>query len=163
MLKTKEEQILRMLCRLERISRRRPLPPPGEVPPPGPPPSPRPGPAAGRALAILDESGAMNQAQLARELDIRPQSLSELLGKLESDGMIVRQQSESDKRQTIVTLTEQGRTRIAEFHEKRRQEAEDFLADLSEEEKDELYVLLKKLIDSHRETKATEPEEIEKF
>lgn len=105
----------------------------------------------------------MNQAQLARELDIRPQSLSELLGKLESDGMIVRQQSEADKRQTIVTLTERGQARIAEIHEKRRQEAEDFLADLSEEEKDELYVLLKKLIDSHQETKNMEPEEIEKY
>ena len=50
-----------------------------------------PGPGVSRALSILNDCGDMNQAQLAKELDIRPQSLSELIGKLEGDGYITKQ------------------------------------------------------------------------
>ena len=110
-----------------------------------------PGPGVGRALSILNDCGGMNQAQLAKELDIRPQSLSELIGKLEADGYITKQQSHADKRQTIVSITEKGRSRVADIREKHRKEAEDFLAALSEEEKDTLYCLLKKLVDSHKD------------
>ena len=102
----------------------------------------------GRILAALNDCGSMSQTQLAAQLDIRPQSLSELLGKVEAEGLIDRKQSEEDKRQTIVSLTEEGRAKVAGFRDAHRRRAEAFLAPLTEDEKNALADILAKLIGS---------------
>lgn len=147
MQRTREERIMRMISRLDGMSKRLPKPTTAEEPD-SPPPVP--GPGMGRVMSILNDSGDMNQAQLAKELDIRPQSLSELLSKLEAEECVARRQSPSDKRQTIVSLTEKGKIRVAGFRERHRKDAEAFLAALTEEEKENLFEILKKLIDSHK-------------
>lgn len=161
MQKTRDEKIMRMICRLEGMSKRHRKPPNDcptpEFPPenniPMPPPFPPtiPGPGVGRVLSLLNDCGDMNQTQLAKELDIRPQSLSELIGKLEGEEYITKQQSPTDKRQTIISITDRGRDRVADIREKHRKEAEDFLSALSEDEKDTLYCILKKLVESHKD------------
>ena len=45
---------------------------------------------------------------------IRSSSLSELLGKLEGAGLVVRSACPTDRRTTLVTLTEQGRRQAAQ-------------------------------------------------
>lgn len=155
-MKAIETEIVRMLGRLNALSRRGPsLPPPpdprnGEIPPPPPEGAPR-GQGRGRMLGLLLDHGEMSQSQLACHLGIRPQSLSEMLAKTEADGMIERRQSTEDKRQTIVSLTETGKSRVETFREAHRKHAEEFLRPLTEEEKTALAEILRKLIDAKKE------------
>ena len=154
-MKTLEVEIVRMLGRLNALSRRGPnLPPPespnGKFPPSPPEAGPR-GQGRGRMLGLLLDHGEMSQSQIAALLDIRPQSLSEMLAKTEADGMIVRRQSTEDKRQTIVSLTETGRSRVETFREAHRKHAEEFLDPLTDDEKTALAEILRKLIDAKKE------------
>jgi DNA-binding MarR family transcriptional regulator len=62
----------------------------------------------GRVLSILKLKEEITQKELGYLLDMRNQSLGELLGKLEKSGYITRTPSEEDKRTTIIKLTEAG-------------------------------------------------------
>ena len=160
-MKTIEEDILRMLGRLNALSRRGANPPPpppaaegreGEnVPPPPPQEGPPRGQGRGRMLGLLMDHGEMSQSQLAAHLGIRPQSLSEMLAKTEADGMIVRRQSTEDKRQTIVSLTETGRSRVETFREVHQKRAAEFREPLTLEEKNTLAEILHKLIEAKKD------------
>ncbi len=101
----------------------------------------------GRVLATLALQDNLTQRDLAFILGIRPQSLGELLGKLEADGFITRQRSETDKRAVKVSLTDAGRARAEEIQAKRNRSAEDMFAKLTAEEKAQLRDLLAKLQD----------------
>lgn len=63
----------------------------------------------GRVLAILKMQPEISTKDLSYLLDIRQQSLSELLGKLEKAGYITRRPMEIDKRVMMVKLTDKGR------------------------------------------------------
>ncbi len=157
-MKTIEEEIVRMLGRLNALSKRGPTPPPpppmevhgGEPVPPPPPEAPR-GQGRGRMLGLLLDHGEMSQTQIASHLGIRPQSLSEMLAKAESDGVIVRRQSTEDKRQTLVSLTDLGRSRVETYRENHRRQAAEFLTPLTDDEKTALAGILRKLIESKKE------------
>ena len=64
----------------------------------------------GRILSALRRMNSISQKELGFILDIRPQSLGELLQKLEQNGYIRRERSTTDKRALIVELTEKGET-----------------------------------------------------
>lgn len=83
----------------------------------------------GRVLAILKMQPSISTKDLSYLLDIRQQSLSELLNKLEKAGYITRTPKESDRRVMIVNLTEKGRNAQLE-----PPESPDLFACLSEEE-----------------------------
>ena len=104
-----------------------------------------------RVLSLLDETEGISQQKLALILGIRPQSLSELLGKLEKDGLLVREKNPEDRRETLVSLTPEGRERAASFEEERRRVGEAFLAPLTEEERETLGALLTRLLDGQEE------------
>ena len=72
-----------------------------------------------RVLSLLDETEGVSQQKLSLILGIRPQSLSELLGKLEKDGLLLREKNPSDRRETLVSLTPEGKERAAAFEEER--------------------------------------------
>ena len=63
----------------------------------------------GRVLAALNLEPEISQKDLTRQLGMSKQSLAELLGKLEKNGLIKRTQSETDKRSVIVRLLPEGR------------------------------------------------------
>lgn len=63
----------------------------------------------GQILAILNEQPVISQKELTAQLSMRPQSASEMIGKLERKGYLTRQKSESDKRVMIVSLTPLGK------------------------------------------------------
>ena len=62
----------------------------------------------GRVMALLKMRPEISQKELAYLLDIRPQSLGELLAKLERNGYIERSASEEDRRGMNIRLTEAG-------------------------------------------------------
>ena len=62
----------------------------------------------GRVLALLSAKPETTQRELSYLLDMRQQSLSELLAKLEEKGYITRERSDDDKRVIKVSLTDEG-------------------------------------------------------
>ncbi|MBR1482071.1 MAG: MarR family transcriptional regulator [Ruminococcus sp.] len=98
-----------------------------------------------RALMILLQTGDITQRELTRRLCITPASVSELLTKLETDGMLVRTQSKTDRRLLILSLTEKGKAAARKYTNAREQSQQEMFACLSEEEKAALLLALEKL------------------
>jgi DNA-binding MarR family transcriptional regulator len=63
----------------------------------------------GRVLALLKLNPEISQKDLSNILNIRSQSLGELLFKLERNGYITRTPSESDRRVIMIRLTSAGK------------------------------------------------------
>ena len=60
------------------------------------------------ALAWLDDTGGMTNAELARAEAMTPQSMNTILSGLEQAGMVARQPHPTDRRQILFSLTAQG-------------------------------------------------------
>jgi len=101
-----------------------------------------------RILIVLSELGSTTQRELTEYLGIQPGSASEVIGKLESAGWIVRKPSEKDRRTTDITLTKEGKAKAKEAASARKKRHEEMFACLSEDEKENLLVLLEKLNDN---------------
>ena len=69
----------------------------------------------GRVLAALIAEPEISQKELTKQLGMSKQSLAELLGKLEKNGLISRTPSEKDKRSVIVRLLPAGREAACEL------------------------------------------------
>lgn len=98
-----------------------------------------------RILIILLESGVITQRELTEKIGIQPGSASEVIGKLESAGLIKREPSRSDRRTADIQLTESGRIRAEEAARQRKLRHEEMFSCLSEEEKDTLLAITEKL------------------
>lgn len=68
----------------------------------------------GRVLKLLRLKPEMTQKELCELMGVRPQSVGELLAKLENSGYVTRVPSETDRRSVVVRLTEKGRQAISE-------------------------------------------------
>ncbi len=101
----------------------------------------------GRVLSILKRNPEISQKELSALLDIRSQSLGELLVRLERDGCIIRVPSETDRRVLHITLTEQGMKAAGQAEENKERSAELFDC-LSKEEKEYLVQVLNRLEDA---------------
>ncbi len=100
----------------------------------------------GRVLALLKLRPQISQRELAYLLDMRNQSLSELLTKLEKAGFITRTPSEADRRVMDITLTAEGLA-AADQAEKQKEGAESPFDCLTEEEQNNLSDYLTRLIE----------------
>jgi len=63
----------------------------------------------GRVLSVLKLNPEIGQKELAYILNMSKQALAELLSKLEKNGLVQRAALESDRRNVVVSLTEQGK------------------------------------------------------
>lgn len=98
-----------------------------------------------RILIILLETGGMTQRELTERLGIKPGSASEVIGKLENTGLILRQLSSSDRRTADIQLTQAGRLQAEEAAMQRSIRHQEMFSCLSEEEKNVLLTLTEKL------------------
>lgn len=73
------------------------------------------------ALALLNESSGMTNADLARAQAMKPQSMNAILASLEQEGLVERSPHPTDGRQILFSLTARGvearRKRSAAKHE----------------------------------------------
>jgi DNA-binding MarR family transcriptional regulator len=97
----------------------------------------------GRVLNILSLQSPLGQKDLAYMLGVRPQSLSELLSKLEAGDLVERTRDESDRRSFLVSITDKGREAVEEISAPA--ESEPFDA-LDEEEQKTFSALLERII-----------------
>ena len=102
----------------------------------------------GRILKILYLHGPMTQKTLQEKLDIQPGSMSEIAGKLEHKGLLVRDKDPVDKRKILLTLTQAGRADVEQFQKHGRSHHTKDFDVLTPEEQQQLSQLLEKLLDS---------------
>jgi DNA-binding MarR family transcriptional regulator len=67
----------------------------------------------GAVLGRLDREGAQSVSDLAVAERVRPQSMAQTVGDLESDGLVVRSPDPDDRRRALVELTQAGREALA--------------------------------------------------
>jgi DNA-binding MarR family transcriptional regulator len=108
----------------------------------------------GRVLALLKIKPEISQKEMAQILDMRPQSLGELLEKLERNGYITREHSAEDHRIMNVKLTEAGKELLEQNTE--QSFSEDLFNRLNEEEKSQLNDFLDRIIATLKEKFAEE-------
>ena len=99
-----------------------------------------------RILIVLEDiGGCVTQQQLTERLGIRPGSVSEVIAKLESMGYISRTPNKTDRRTVDIALTESGKIAAEEASTQRRKRHEEMFSCLSQDEKNELLMLLEKV------------------
>lgn len=98
-----------------------------------------------RILITLLECGPVTQNALTEHLRIQPGSASEVLGRLEELGLIVRKTNDADRRTMLISLTEPGMKEAREALCQRKKRHSEMFSALSGEEQEALLVLLEKL------------------
>ncbi len=101
--------------------------------------------------ALLDYEDGARQKELAETMRVNPSSMSELIDKLQTEGYIERTVDPEDRRATRISLTELGKARAYEISDEREERIRPLFANLTEDEKQELLRLIRKLSPSAEE------------
>lgn len=100
------------------------------------------------ALAHIRNFEPITQSELAAGLTVSSGGISRMLARLESEGLISREQDWKTKH---ISLTAKGRDLLERaFPSQQKQQASLFDESLSEDEKVQLHALMKKLYDTSR-------------
>jgi DNA-binding MarR family transcriptional regulator len=83
----------------------------------------------GSVLGRLDREGPQSTSKLASAERVRPQSMGQTVGELESQGLVARRPDPADRRSALIELTEAGRAELGEDRARR----EGWLAEAIEE------------------------------
>ncbi len=95
---------------------------------------------------ISSFEGGVHQKELIERMHVNPSSMSEFIGKLEEDGYLKREVDPEDKRATLLSLSELGYARISELQDERSDRLNQLFGNLSQEEKEQLSLLLAKIL-----------------
>lgn len=98
-----------------------------------------------RVLILLWETKGMTQKELTNRMGVQPGSASEVIGKLEDAGLIVRTPSETDRRTADIRLTQAGEAMAQEAYSRRKERHDQMFAVLTEQEKETLISLLERI------------------
>ena len=120
-----DTDVIKAFLKLSRAMRRCP-------PQQGPFPFP---PAVGRLLECAAANPGVSSRELCEALDLRPSSLSEILARAESKGLLSRTADENDRRVQRVSLTPVGSSCVSDMEAARNEDAKKKTACLTEEEK----------------------------
>lgn len=100
-------------------------------------------PAMSRLLRVVSHSDEpLRMVDLAQRLDVVPRAVTTLVDGLESYGMVRRVADPANRRVVRVELTEQGRDALQRLRDARRAAAEELLAPLGPEQREQLGALL---------------------
>ncbi|WP_125768232.1 MarR family winged helix-turn-helix transcriptional regulator [Companilactobacillus furfuricola] len=95
----------------------------------------------GKILLALVDTDGISQKDLVDRIDMTPQSTAEFVRKLERRGLVTREKSITDKRVTLVRLTDRGRAEI----QKRTRSIPEYLRVLSDDELQQFNNILDKI------------------
>ncbi|WP_194920783.1 MarR family winged helix-turn-helix transcriptional regulator [Catenulispora rubra] len=96
-------------------------------------------------LAALADFGPHVQRDLAARLAIDPSDMAKIVDELAGAGNVERARDTADRRRITVTLTDAGRTLLAELEAEAVGVQDEVLAPLTENEREQLDVLLRKV------------------
>lgn len=98
-----------------------------------------------RILFTLSKREEILQKDLQEILEVQSGSLSEIIIKMEADGLIQKVKSQKDGRHIVLKLTKQGLEKSKQFEIEYNQRVEQMLNCLSDKEKHQLHNLLETL------------------
>lgn len=98
-------------------------------------------------MIIGKHPDGVRQKTISEKAEINQSSVSELITKLEGDGYVQRRVDPTDKRATLLFLTELGQARAAEVEDEHSAMFEGLFCALNDEEKATLSHLLDKLLE----------------
>ncbi len=93
-------------------------------------------------ILLLENEKELTQKELTDRLEVQPGSVSEVLGKLESSGLITRTPNADDRRTIDIRLTGKGEAAAKEAQLHRSERHRQMFTALSDEEKQTLLGLL---------------------
>ena len=93
----------------------------------------------------------MSQQELQRQLGIKSGSISEILGKMEANGLLRKARLSTDRRKICIFLTQAGRDRLESKRAENRKQEEVMFQRLSADEQEELKRLLDKMLSGWEE------------
>jgi len=71
------------------------------------------------ALAVLDTHAAMTPGELAEHEKVQPPSMTRVIAVLEERGLAMRAPHATDRRQVVLTVTEEGRALVSQARRRR--------------------------------------------
>jgi DNA-binding MarR family transcriptional regulator len=95
------------------------------------------------ALSILRDRAGLSNAQLARRSYVTPQSMNEVIAKLERDGLVARSPAANHGRVLEMTLTQAGHEVLRRCEDAVTQMESRMLADLDDDARAQLLKALK--------------------
>ena len=98
-----------------------------------------------RAVRVLAGHGTARSSELAHHLHITPRSATEVVDALETKGLVTRSPDPSDRRATLVSLTDRGTQLIDEVRRARGLESEKLFDRLSLRDRASLARILRRL------------------
>ena len=100
-----------------------------------------------RILRVVEEAGEIEQTAIAKAACLQLPSLTRILKSMESEGLIVRKTDENDRRRSLVSITDTGRSLIAGHLPRNNEIFKRLEADFGEEKLEKLLDLLEELLD----------------
>lgn len=99
-------------------------------------------------LMLLWQQEPRAQSELSRHLAVEPPTTAKMLARMERAGIITRERLASDRRNTLVSLTNTGRALEAPVRAVWRELEEHTVKALTPQEQDQLSALLKRVVSS---------------
>jgi MarR family transcriptional regulator, organic hydroperoxide resistance regulator len=97
------------------------------------------------ALGFLNEEDQITASELGRKTELDSATLTGILDRLETARLIQRRNNPDDRRSILIHLTERGKTVGAEAARLIVEANQEFLRDLTEEERHVLHAMIRKL------------------
>ena len=94
----------------------------------------------------LQDGGAMTQKQLAQSATVEQPTMANTLARMERDGLVIRRPDPADGRSSLVSLTPLGQERAALAFAAAKDLNATSVADLSPQEREQLYDMLRRII-----------------
>lgn len=85
-----------------------------------------------RALRVIARHGDIRPGELAQHLRVAPRSVTDVVDSLEERSLVRRHPDPTDRRATVLTLTDDGRALVAQVEKARRSDAHAYFERLTD-------------------------------
>lgn len=88
-----------------------------------------------RALRVIARHGDIRPGELAQFLRVAPRSVTDVVDSLEERDLVRRRPDPTDRRATVLTLTDDGRDLVAKVEKARRTDAQTYFERLTDDDR----------------------------
>lgn len=114
-----------------------------------------------KLLQIVAQNAGIVQRDLAEQMDMRPPSMTEAIGRMEQLNLIMRRQDEKDQRLMHMYLTDEGKKIVKATFKSEEEFTNALFKGLTQDEIDNMLTITTKLCDSLDTLNSEEPDDCE--